>query len=168
MELKQLPNHLKYVFLGEEDTLPVIITKELTPLQKERHIKVLREHKIAIGWTITDIKGISPSMCMHQILLEEVSKPTREAQRRLNPPMMEMVKKEILMLLDVGVIYPISDSKWVSPVQVVPKKSGVTIVKNNENELVPTRVQTRWRVCIDYRKLNSTTCKDHFPLPFID
>ena len=105
---------------------------------------------------------------MHQILLEEGSKPTREAQRRLNPPMMEVVKKEILKLLDVGVIYHISDSKWVSPVQVVPKKSGVTVVKNNENELVPTRVQTEWRVCIDYRKLNSITRKGHFPLPFID
>ena len=81
-------------------------------------------------------------MCMHQILLEEGSKPTREEQRRLNPPVMEVVKKEILKLLDVGVIYPISDSKWVSPIQVVPKKSGVTVVKNNENELVPTRVQT--------------------------
>ena len=81
---------------------------------------------------------------MRRILLEEGSKPTREAQRRLNPPMMEVVKKEILKLLDVGVIYPVSDSKWVSPVQVVPKKSGVTVVKNNENELVPTRVQTGW------------------------
>ena len=82
--------------------------------------------------------------------------------------MMEVVKKEILKLLDVGVIYAISDSKWVSPVQVVPKKSGITVVRNEENELVPTRVQTGWRVCIDYRKLNSATRKDHFPLPFID
>ena len=82
--------------------------------------------------------------------------------------MMEVVKKEILKLLNVGIIYPISDSKWVSPVQVVPKKSGITVVKNEENELVPTRVQTGWRVCIDYRKLNAATRKDHFPLPFID
>ena len=82
--------------------------------------------------------------------------------------MMDVVKKEILKLLEVGVIYPISDSKWTSPVQVVPKKSGVTVVKNDDNELVPTKVQTGWRVCIDYRKLNSTTRKDHFPLPFID
>ncbi|KAM1040864.1 hypothetical protein ACFX2C_030102 [Malus domestica] len=82
--------------------------------------------------------------------------------------MMEVVKKEIIKLLDCGVIYPISDSHWVSPVQVVPKKSGVTVVKNDENELVPTRIQTGWRVCIDYRKLNATTRKDHFPLPFID
>ena len=144
LALKPLPDHLKYVFLGEEDSLPIIIAKELTPLQEERLIRVLREHKTTIGWTIADIKGISPSMCMHRILLEEGSKPTREAQRRMNPPMMEVVKKKMLKLLDVGVIYPISDSKWESPVQVVPKKSGVTVVKNNENEFVPTRVQTGW------------------------
>ncbi|KAM2605248.1 hypothetical protein TB2_034068 [Malus domestica] len=82
--------------------------------------------------------------------------------------MMEVVKKEIIKLLDCGVIYPISDSRWVSPVQVVPKKSGVTVVKNAEDELMPTRIQTGWKVCIDYRKLNNTTRKDHFPLPFID
>ena len=104
---------------------------------------------------------------MHRILIEEGAKPSREAQHRLNPPMMEVVKKEIIKLLDCGVIYPISYSCWVSPVQVVPKKSGVTVVKNEENELVPTRIQTGWRVCIDYRKLNATIRKDHFPLPFI-
>ncbi|KAM2522525.1 hypothetical protein PS1_029455 [Malus domestica] len=82
--------------------------------------------------------------------------------------MMEVMKKEIIKLLDCGMIYPISDSHWVSPVQVVPKKSGVTVVKNDENELVPTRIQIGWRVCIDYRKLNATTRKYHFPLPFID
>ncbi|KAM1439659.1 hypothetical protein ACFX1X_013220 [Malus domestica] len=81
---------------------------------------------------------------------------------------MDVVKKEIIKLLDFGVIYPISDSHWVSPVQVVPKKSRVTVVKNEDNEFVPTRIQTGWRVCIDYRKLNATTRKDHFPLPFID
>lgn len=79
-------------------------------------------------------------MCMHRILLEAGSKPSREAQRRLNPVMMEVVKKEILKLLDMGVIYPISDIKWVSPIQVVPKKSGVMVVMNQDNELVPTRI----------------------------
>ena len=105
-------------------------------------VRVLKEYKTAIGWTLADIKGISPTTCMHRILLEEGSKASREAQRRLNPPMMEVVKKEIIKLLDCGVIYPISDSRWVSPVQCVPKKSGVTVVTNAENELVPTRIQT--------------------------
>ncbi|KAM1889595.1 hypothetical protein ACFX13_047560 [Malus domestica] len=168
LELKPLPDHLKYAFLGEEETLPVIVSSSLTALEEEKLIRVLKEHKTAIGWTLADIKGISPTTCMHRIFLEEGAKPTREAQRRLNPPMMEVVKKEIIKLLDCGVIYPISDSHWVSPVQVVPKKSGVTMVKNAEDELVPTRIQTGWRVCIDYRKLNNTTRKDHFPLPFID
>ena len=168
LELKPLPNHLKYVFLGQDETLPVIVSSSLTAQEEEKLVRVLREYKTAIGWTLADIKGISPTTCMHRILLEEGAKPSREAQRRLNPPMMEVVKKEIIKLLDCGVIYPISDSRWVSPIQVVPKKSGVTVVKNDENELVPTRIQTGWRVCIDYRKLNATTRKDHFPLPFID
>ncbi|CAN6567516.1 unnamed protein product [Malus baccata var. baccata] len=168
LELKPLPDHLKYAFLGEEETLPIIVSSSLTALEEEKLIRVLKEHKTAIGWTLADIKGISPTTCMHRIFLEEGAKPTREAQRRLNPPMMEVVKKEIIKLLDCGVIYPISDSRWVSPVQVVPKKSRVTVVKNAEDELVPTRIQTGWRVCIDYRKLNNTTRNDHFPLPFID
>ncbi|CAN6677821.1 unnamed protein product [Malus baccata var. baccata] len=168
LELKPLPDHLKYVFLGDNETLPVIVSSSLMAIEEEKLIRVLKEHKTAIGWTLADIRGISPTTCMHRILLKEGAKPTREAQRRLNPPMMEVVKKEIIKLLDCGVIYPISDSRWVSPVQCVPKKSGVTVVKNAENELVPTRIQTGWRVCIDYRKLNATTRKDHFPLPFID
>ena len=168
LELKPLPSHLKYVFLGEQETLPVIISSSLTAQEEDKLVRVLREYRTAIGWTLADIKGISPTTCMHRILLEEGAKPSREAQRRLNPPMMDVVKKEIIKLLDCGVIYPISDSHWVSPVQVVPKKSGVTVVKNEDNELVPTRIQTGWRVCIDYRKLNATTRKDHFPLPFID
>ncbi|CAN6562542.1 unnamed protein product [Malus baccata var. baccata] len=168
LELKPLPSHLKYIFLGENETLPAIISSSFTTQEEEKLLRVLKEFKSALGWTLADIKGISPTTCMHHIFLEEGAKPTREAQRRLNPPMMEVVKKEIIKLLDCGVIYPISDSRWVSPVQYVPKKSGVTVVANAENELVPQRIQTGWRVCIDYRKLNTTTRKDHFPLPFID
>ncbi|CAN6712725.1 unnamed protein product [Malus baccata var. baccata] len=168
LELKPLPSHLKYIFLGENETLPAIISSSLTAQEEEKLLRVLKEFKSALGWTLADIKGISPTTCMHHIFLEEGAKPTREAQRRLNPPMMEVVKKEIIKLLDCGVIYPISDSKWVSLVQCVPKKSGVTVVANAENELVPQRIQTGWRVCIDYRKLNATTRKDYFPLPFID
>ena len=107
-------------------------------------------------------------ICTHRIHLEEDVKPSRQPQKRLNPIMKEVVKKEVLKLLDVGVIYPIADSKWVSPTQVVPKKSGLTVVANENNELIPTRVTSGWRVCIDYRKLNAGTRKDHFPLPFVD
>ena len=103
-------------------------------------MQILKEHKTAIGWTIADIKGISPSTCMHRILLEEGAKPSRQPQRRLNPTMMDVVKKEILKLLEVGVIYPISDSNLVIPVQVVPKKTRITVVKNQNDELVPTRI----------------------------
>ena len=146
----------------------MVISSQLDQNQEEKLIDVLREHKGAIGWTIADIKGISPLICTHKIYLEDNAKPSREMQRRLNPNMKEVVKAEVLKLLDVGIIYPISDSNWVSPTQVVPKKSGVTVVKNANDELIPTRVTTGWRVCIDYRKLNSVTRKDHFPLPFMD
>ncbi|CAN6554891.1 unnamed protein product [Malus baccata var. baccata] len=146
LELKPLPSHLKYVFLGEDQTLPVIISSSLTAQEEDMLIRVLKEHKSVIGWTLADIKGISPTTCMHRILLEEGAKLSREAQRRLNPPMLEVIKKEVIKLLDCGVIYPISDSRWVSPVQVVPKKSGVMVVKNEEQELVPTRVVTGWRM----------------------
>ncbi|XP_027150139.1 uncharacterized protein LOC113750348 [Coffea eugenioides] len=112
LELKPLPEHLKYAYLGDNETLPVIISSALSKTQEEKLIRVLREHKEAIGWTIADIKGISPAICMHRIRLEEDVKPVRQAQRRLNPLMMEVVKKEILKLLDVGIIFAISDSPW--------------------------------------------------------
>ncbi|BBN69977.1 transposable element gene, partial [Prunus dulcis] len=95
----------------------------------EMVLKVLKEFKSAIGWSTADIKGISPTTCMHRILLEEGAKPTREPQRRLNPHMKEVVRAEVLKLLDVGIIYPISDSKWVSVVHVVPKTIGITVEK---------------------------------------
>jgi len=144
LELKPLPDNLKYVFIGDNNTLLVIIAKGLTSMQEEKLVKLLCDHKTAIGCTLADIKGISPSMCMHHILLEDNTKPTREMQRRLNPPMMEVVKAEILKLLDAGVIYPIIDSKWVAPIHVVPKKIGITLVKNKNDELIPTRISSGW------------------------
>jgi hypothetical protein len=112
--------------------------------------------------------GISPSLVMHKIHLEEHSKPSREPQRRLNLAMQEVVRAEVIKLLDTRIVYPISDSKWVSLIHVVPKQARLTVVKNQDNELVPTCIQSGWRVCIDYHKLNTATRKDHFPLPFID
>ncbi|XP_042388061.1 uncharacterized protein LOC121980164 [Zingiber officinale] len=168
VELKPLPSTLRYEFLGDNSTFPVIVNASLNEVDTEKLLHVLRMHIKAIGYTIEDIKGISPSLCMHRILLEKDFKPSVERQRRLNPNMKEVVKKEVLKLLDAGIIYPISDSEWVSPVHVVPKKGGMTVVRNSNNELIPTRTVTGWRMCIDYRKLNKETRKDHFPLPFID
>nr|GEX60345.1 reverse transcriptase domain-containing protein [Tanacetum cinerariifolium] len=132
VELKELPPHLKYAFLGENK------------------------------------RGIDPEFCSHKILLEEDFSPKVQSQRRVNPKIHDIIKKEVKKILDAGLIYPISDSPWVSHVHCVPKKGGMTVIKNDKNELVPTRLVTGWRVCIDYQKLNEATRKDHFPLPFID
>ncbi|GJV70692.1 hypothetical protein Tco_1490687 [Tanacetum coccineum] len=168
LELKDLPSHLEYAYLEGTDKLPVIIAKGLKDDEKEALLKVLKSHKRAIAWKITDIKGIDPRFCTHKILMEEDYKPTVQSQRRVNPKIHEVIKKEVIKLLDAGMIYPISDSPWVSPVHCVPKKGGITVVANEDNELIPTRLVTGWRVCIDYRKLNEATRKDHFPLPFMD
>ncbi|GKC75097.1 reverse transcriptase domain-containing protein, partial [Tanacetum coccineum] len=100
--------------------------------------------------------------------MEDEFKPAVQHQRRVNPEIHEVIKKEVIKLLDAGLIYPISDSPWVSPIHYVPKKGGMTVVTNKDNELIPTRLVTGWRVCIDYQKLNDATRKDHFPLPFMD
>ncbi|RDX79279.1 hypothetical protein CR513_40311, partial [Mucuna pruriens] len=100
--------------------------------------------------------------------MEEESKPIRQQQRRMNPAILDVVKKEVTKPLAARIIYPILDSQWVSPVQVVPKKSGMTVTKNKHDELVPMQIQNSWRVCIDYRRWNQATRKNHFPLPFID
>ena len=105
---------------------------------------------------------------MHKIFLEDNTKTSIEHQRRLNPLMKEVVRKEVLKWLHAGFIYAISDSPWVSLVHVVPKKGGFTMIRNEKNELIPTRTVTGWRVCIDYKKLNTATRKDHYSLPFID
>jgi hypothetical protein len=139
-ELKPLPDNLKYKFLGPAESFPVIISSDLVDAQEEKLLDVLREHEEAIGWTIEDIKGISPSVVMHKIHLEENAKPSREPQRRLNPVMQEVVRAEVIQLLDEGIIYLISDSKWVSPIHVVPRRAGLMVVKNKDDELVLTRI----------------------------
>ncbi|XP_076960322.1 uncharacterized protein LOC143636672 [Bidens hawaiensis] len=118
VELKELPSHLKYAF-------PVIISSNLNEAQEEGLLEVLKAHKAAIGWTIADLKGISPSIFMHKIITTDDAKPTQETQRRLNPNLREVVKKEVIKWLDAGIIYSILDSAWVSQTQVVPKKAGI-------------------------------------------
>nr|GEY34441.1 reverse transcriptase domain-containing protein [Tanacetum cinerariifolium] len=168
VELKDLPPHLEYTFLEGNDKLPVIIAKDLIVKEIANLIKVLKSHKQAIAWKLFDIKGINPKFCTHKILIEDDFEPVVQHQRRVNPKIHEVIKKEVLKLLYARLIYPISDSPWVSPVHCVPKKGGFTIVENEVNKLIPTRLVTGWRVCIDYRKLNEATRKDHFPLPFMD
>ena len=114
--MKQLPDHLRYAFfLGQSEFL-VIISASLSPLEEEKLIEVLRKHKSALAWSIVDIKGISPTICMHKILIEESYKPSIKHQRRLNPAMKAVVRAEVLKLLNAGTIYVISDSSWVSPI----------------------------------------------------
>ncbi|GJW56867.1 reverse transcriptase domain-containing protein [Tanacetum coccineum] len=168
VELKELPPHLEYAFLEGDNKLPVIIAKELDVEEKSALVKVLKSHKRALAWKLSDIQGINPEFCTHKILMEEDYAPAVQHQRRVNPKIHDVIKKEVEKLLEAGLIYPISDSPWVSPVHCVPKKGGITVVMNEENELIPTRLVTGWRVCIDYRKLNEATRKDHFPLPFMD
>ena len=105
---------------------------------------------------------------MHKILLNDGAKTSVEHQRRLNPVMKVVIRKEVMKWLHAGFIYAISSSPWVSPVHVVPKKGGFTVIRNERNELILIRIVIGWKVCIDYKKLNTATRKDHFPLPFID
>ncbi|GJV08885.1 reverse transcriptase domain-containing protein [Tanacetum coccineum] len=141
LELKDLPSHLEYAFLEGTNKLPVIISKELKDEEKAALLSLNGR------WTSNG------GAVQHQ--------------RRVNPKIHEVIKKEVI-LLDAGLIYLISDSPWVSPVYCVPKNGGMAVVENEDNELIPTRLVTGWRVCIDYRKLNDATRKDHFPLPFMN
>nr|GEY73260.1 reverse transcriptase domain-containing protein [Tanacetum cinerariifolium] len=145
VELKDLPPHLEYEFLKGDNKLPVIIAKALRDEEKSALIKVLKSHKRAIAWKLSDIQGINPTFCTHKILMEEDYKPAVQNQRRVNPKIHDVIKIEVEKLMDAGLIYQISDSPWVSPVHCVPKKGGFTVVANEENELIPTRLVTEWR-----------------------
>nr|GEW35489.1 reverse transcriptase domain-containing protein [Tanacetum cinerariifolium] len=182
LELKDLPSHLEYAYLEGADKLPVIIAKDLKVDEKEALLKVLKSHKRAIAWKIIDIEGIDPRFCTHKILMEEDCKPAVQNQRRVNPKIHEVIKKEVIKLVDAGMIYPISDSPWVSPIHCVPKKGGITVVENENNELIPTRVKAYLKdesisaeidhadcdpegdICLIEKLLNN----DMFQLPLID
>nr|GEU30105.1 reverse transcriptase domain-containing protein [Tanacetum cinerariifolium] len=122
LKLKELPSYLEYAFLEGTDKLPIIISKELKDEEKSALLKVLKSHKWAIAWKISDIKGIDPHFCTHKILMEDDFKPMVQHQRRVNPKIHEVIKKEVIKLLDARLIYPIFDSLWVSHVHCVPKK----------------------------------------------
>jgi hypothetical protein len=121
-----------------------------------------------MGYTLDDLKGISPTICQHAINMEPDAKPVIEHQHRLIPKMKEVVRNEVLKLLDASIIYPIADSRWVCHLHCIPKKGGITIVLNKNNELIPQRIVVGYRKCINFRKVNKVTKKDHYPLPFID
>nr|GEY06991.1 reverse transcriptase domain-containing protein [Tanacetum cinerariifolium] len=140
VELKDLPPHLEYAFLEGDDKFPVIIAKDSSVEEKTALITVLKSHKRAIAWKLSDIKGIDPEFCTHKILIKEDFEPAVQHQRRVNPKIHDVIKNE----------------------------GGFTIVENKENELILTRLVMGWRMCIDCCKLNEATRKDHFPLPFMD
>ena len=146
--LKELPKGLKYAFLGQNETKPVIIFSQLDNDMEVKLLGVLKKNSEAFAWSIDDIKGISPSIFIHKILMEEDHALSIEHQRLLNPIMKEVVKKEVLKWLHAGFIYVISNNPWVSPIQVVPKRGGMTVVRNKKDELLSTRTITCWRVCI--------------------
>nr|GEW62270.1 reverse transcriptase domain-containing protein [Tanacetum cinerariifolium] len=128
VKLKNLPPHLEYVNLEGDDKLPVIIAKYLSVEEKTALITVLKSHKRAIAWKISDIKGIDHEFCTHKILMEEDFEPAVQYQRRVNPKIHDVIKLDVLKLLDAGLIYPISDSPWVSPVHCVPKKGAPILI----------------------------------------
>ena len=123
--------------------------------RRRKIIENSEEAPAAIGYTLDDLKGMSPTLCQHNINMEPDAKPVVDHQRHLNPKMKEVIRTEILKLLEAGIIYPIADSRWVSSVHYVPKKGGITVVPNDKRELVTQRIVTGYR-------------KDHYPLPFID
>ncbi|KAK1648879.1 hypothetical protein QYE76_066684 [Lolium multiflorum] len=139
-DLKPLPDNLKYAYIDDKKTYPVIISAKLSYFEEERLLEILKKHRGAIGYTLDDLKGISPSICQHAINMEDDAKPVVEHQRRLIPKMKDVVRNEVLKLLEAGIIYPIADSRWVSHVHCVPKKGGITVVPNDNDELIPQRV----------------------------
>ncbi|GJV70021.1 DNA-directed DNA polymerase [Tanacetum coccineum] len=141
-ELKNLPNHLEYAYLHGDKSFPIIISSKLSEKEKMLLFQVLEKHKGAIAWKMSDIKGLSSSFCTHKILMEDEFEPVIQPQRRLNPKVQDVLKNEIVKLLNSELIYPISDSLWVSPIHDVPKKGGITVVLNENNELIPSRTVT--------------------------
>lgn len=134
------------IALGKE----LNINKILTTSQVSNLLKLLQEIQQAFAWDYIDMKGLDPKICTHRIYISPECKLVRQSQRIINLALRDIVKTELQKLLTIGFIYPISDSQWISPLVIVPKKGR------------------KWKVLVDYRELNKATKKDHFPLPFID
>jgi hypothetical protein len=166
VELKPIPAGLRYAFLNGDKETHVIISNKLTDEETSKLIAILEKHWLVFGYCLQDLKGISPTLCTHHILIDPSSTPSREPQRRLNNAMQEVMKKEVLKLLHAEIIYLVPHSDWVSLVQVVPKKGGITIIENNKNELIPQCTITGWRMCIDYQKLNVANKERPLPTAF--
>nr|GEW62835.1 reverse transcriptase domain-containing protein [Tanacetum cinerariifolium] len=142
------------------DEPPVVKLKDLPPHLEYTFLEGDDKLPIIIAKDLKDEEKTA--------FIKDDFKPAVQHQRRVNPKIREVIKKEVLKLLNAELIYPISDSPWVSPMHCVPKKGGFTVVENEEKELIPTRLLMGWCVCIDYQNLNDTTRKEHFPLPFMD
>nr|GEY04210.1 reverse transcriptase domain-containing protein [Tanacetum cinerariifolium] len=166
VEIKDLPPHLEYAFLEGDDKLPVIIAKDLSVEEKIALITVLKSYKQAIAWKLSDIKGIDPKFCTHKILMEVDFKPAAQHQRRVNPKIYDVIKQEVLKLLDTRLIYPISDSPWVSPVHCVSKQGGFTVVENEENELIMTSLVMENYGSVHGRLLSFWEFFSNMSLPF--
>jgi hypothetical protein len=136
-ELKPLPDNLKYAYIDDKKIYPIIISSKLSGKEEERLLEILRKHRGAMGYTLDDLKGICPTLYQHAINIEKDAKLVVEHQRCLIPKMKDVVRNEVLKLLDAGIIYPVADSRWVSHVHCVPKKGGMTVVPNENNELIP-------------------------------
>jgi hypothetical protein len=133
VEFKPLPTGLRYAFLNGNKETPVIISNKLSDQETTKLISILEKHRTVFGYSLADLKGISPTLCTNRIPIDPDSTPYQEPQRRLNNAMREVMKKEVLKLLHARIIYPVPHSDWVSPVQVVPKKGGMTVVENSKN-----------------------------------
>jgi hypothetical protein len=144
VELKPLPLGLKYAFLNENNESPMTISDKLFEYETIRLLTILEKHHSAFGYLLQDLKWISPALCTHRIPIDPSYTPSREPQCRLNNAMRDVIKKEVLKLLHARIIYLVPNSEWVSSVQVVPKKGGMTMVKNERNELIPQRTITEF------------------------
>nr|GEY19298.1 hypothetical protein [Tanacetum cinerariifolium] len=145
VELKDLTSHLEYAFLEGDDKLAVIIVKDLSVKEKASLITVLKSHKRAIAWELSDIKGIDPKFYTHKILMKEDFEPAVQHQRRVNPKIHNVIKNEVLKLLDAGLIYPISDSPGETSTaifsmvsRVIFKSSSIRKIKKKPHSLVHT------------------------------